>query len=129
MKNKDKRSVAFIAKRLEELGFTLIATAGTATVLQRYGVHATSVKKIHEGRPNVLDGMRNGEVQLIINTPSGRLPRADEIKIRAAATAFGIPCVTTVSGAQALLTSLEVFQKQPMRVKPIQEYHAEIVRA
>jgi len=126
VKNKDKRAVVLIAKRLEELGFGLIATHGTAKVLQRYGVHATPVNKIHEGRPNILDRIKNGEVHLIINTPSGRLPRADEIQIRSAATLLGVPCVTTMSGAQASITALEALQKQPLHVKPIQAYHHEV---
>ena len=129
VKNKDKRAVVLIARRLEEMGFQLIATAGTAKVLQGYGVHAEAIKKIHEGRPNVLDRIKNGEVQLIINTPSGRLPRADEILIRSAATALRIPCVTTISGAQASLTALEALQSHPIHVKPIQAYHQEVVRA
>lgn len=128
VKNKDKRAVAFIAKRLEDLGFRLIATQGTAKALQRYGVHATAVKKIHEGRPNVLDGIKNGEVDLIINTPSGRLPRADEVQIRSAATALGIPCITTISGAQASITGIEALQRHQIHVKPLQAYHQEIVR-
>ena len=129
VKNRDKRAVVLIAKRLEELGFQLIATAGTANALRRYGVHAAAVQKIHEGRPNVLDWIKNGEVHLIINTPSGRLPRADEILIRSAATALRIPCVTTISGAQASLTALEALQSHPIHVKPIQAYHQEVVRA
>ena len=128
VKNKDKRAVVFIAKRLEELGFQLIATSGTAKVLQRYGVHATSVKKIHEGRPNVLDWLKNGEVHLIINPPSGRLPRADEVRIRSAATALGIPCVTTIAGAQASITALEALQKHAIHVKSIQAYHHDVAR-
>ena len=128
VKNRDKRAVLFVAKRLEELGFSLVATVGTAKALQRSGVHAAAVKKIHEGRPNILDAIKNSEIQLIVNTPSGRLPRADEVQIRSAATAMGIPCVTTMSGAQALITGLEAFQKQPLRVKPIQAYHQAVVR-
>ncbi|MBI4323125.1 MAG: carbamoyl-phosphate synthase large subunit, partial [Candidatus Omnitrophica bacterium] len=128
VKNRDKRAVVLIAKRLEELGFQLVATSGTAKALQRSGVHATSVQKIHEGRPNILDAIKNGGVHLIVNTPSGRLPRADEVRIRSAATALGIPCVTTISGAQALVTGLEVFQKHALGVKPIQAYHQEVAR-
>ncbi len=124
VKNKDKRTVGLIAKRLEELGFRLIATAGTAKALQGYGVHAAPIKKIHEGRPNVLDLIKNGEIRLIINTPSGRLPRADEVRIRSAAATLGVPCVTTISGAQACVTALEVLQKQAIRVQPLQSYHA-----
>jgi len=128
VKNKDKRPVVLIAKRLEGLGFQLVATQGTARVLQKYGVHAAIIKKIHEGRPNILDRMKNGEIQLILNTPSGRLPRADEIHIRSAATALGIPCITTISGAQASLTAIEILQKHHMHVKPLQAYHQELAR-
>ncbi len=127
VKNKDKRAVVLLAKRLEDLGFQLIATQGTANALRRYGVHASAVKKIHEGRPNVLDFIKNGEVHLIVNTPSGRLPRADEIRIRSAAIALGIPCITTLAGAQASVTGIETLQTRPLRVKPIQAYHHEIV--
>ena len=74
--------MTLVAQRLEEMGFDLVATQGTVKALQRAGVHARSVKKIHEGRPNVLDLIKSGEVQLVINTPTGRLPRADEIQIR-----------------------------------------------
>ncbi len=128
VRNQDKRHVVLIAKRLEELGFTLIATQGTAKAVQRYGVHAIPVKKIHEGRPNVLDRIKNGEVHLIINTPSGRLPRADEVLIRSAATAMGIPCVTTLAGAQASLTAIETLKRHAMSVHTIQSYHQHIAR-
>jgi len=128
VKNRNKRAVALIAKRLEELGFQLIATQGTAKALHGFGVHATPIQKIHEGRPNLLDFMSNGQVHLVINTPSGRLPRADEVRIRSMATALGIPCVTTISGAQASLTGIEAARKYPLGVKPIQAYHQELVK-
>ena len=127
VKNRDKRTVVLVAQRLEELGFSLVATQGTAKVLQRYGLHAAAVKKIHEGRPNVLDLIKSGEIQLVINTPSGRLPRADEIHIRSAATALGIPCITTIAGAQASVNGIEALLKHQLRVKPIQDYHNEVV--
>ena len=129
VKNRDKRAAVFVAKRLEELGFRLIATQGTAKALRGHGVHAEPIQKIHEGRPNVLDRMTNGEIQLVINTPSGRLPRVDEIRIRSAAAALGIPCVTTLAGAQASLTGIEVLQTQRLGVTPIQEYHRRIMRS
>jgi len=128
VRNKEKRVAVLLAKRLEELGFQLVATQGTAKALQRSGVHATAIKKIHEGRPNILDLVKNGDVQLIINTPSGRLPRADEIRIRSVATVLGIPCITTIAGAQASITGIEALQKQQLRVKPIQSYHQEVAR-
>ena len=126
VKNRDKRGVLMLAKKLEELGFQLIATQGTAKVLQRSGLHATAVNKLHEGRPNVLDWVKNGHVQLIINTPSGRLTRTDEAQIRSAATAMGIPCVTTMAGAQASVTALEILNTQTLRVKPMQAYHQDV---
>jgi carbamoyl-phosphate synthase large subunit len=123
VKNQDKRQIALVAERLEELGFELVATQGTVKALQRYGLHARPVKKVHEGRPNVLDLIKSGQVQLVINTPSGRLPRADEILIRSAASALGIPCITTVAGAQASVNGLGALRKHELTVAPLQRYH------
>jgi len=123
VKNRDKRSVALVAQQLEELGFELVATQGTAKALQRYGIHARPVKKIHEGRPNVLDLIKSNQIQLVINTPSGRLPRADEVHIRSAATALGIPCITTIAGAQASVNGIRALLKRELTVKPLQRYH------
>ena len=128
VKNRDKRSIAFIAKRLEELGFELVATSGTAKALQRYGLHTAPIMKIHEGRPNVLDLIKNGKIQLIINTPSGRLPRADEIQIRSAAVTLGIPCITTIAGAQASVNGIEAMRRYGLGVKSLQAYHQLIRR-
>jgi carbamoyl-phosphate synthase large subunit len=123
VKNRDKRAVILVAQRLEEMGFQLVATRGTVKTLQRYGVHAQLVNKIHEGRPNVLDLIKSGAVQLVINTPSGRLPRADEVQIRSAATTLGIPCITTMSGAQASVNGIGALLKHQMSVKSLQAYH------
>lgn len=123
VKNSDKRSVILIAQQLEALGFKLVATQGTAKTLQRYGIHVIPVKKIHEGRPNILDLIKSSGVQLIINTPSGRLPRVDEIQIRSSAVVLGIPCITTIAGAQASVNGISVLLKRSFNVKPIQQYH------
>jgi carbamoyl-phosphate synthase large subunit len=128
VKNRDKRAVMLVAQRLEEMGFDLVATEGTAKALQRYGLNARPVKKIHEGRPNVLDLVKSGQIHLIINTPSGRLPRADEIQIRSAATTLGIPCITTVAGAQASVNGIATLLKHDLTVTPLQRYH-ELLRA
>ena len=128
VKNRDKRSVVLIAQRLEELGFSLVATQGTLKALQRYGLHAQPVKKIHEGRPNVLDLLKSGQVHLVINTPSGRLPRADEIHIRSAAATLGIPCITTMAGAQASVNGIAAMLKHQLTVKSLQEYQ-QLLRA
>jgi carbamoyl-phosphate synthase large subunit len=127
VKNRDKRAVVLVAQRLEEMGFQLVATQGTAHALRRYGVHAQPVKKIHEGRPNVLDLLKSGQIQLVINTPSGRLPRADEVQIRSAAAMLGIPCITTIAGAQASVNGIRALMKHQLSVKPLQRYH-ELIR-
>ena len=123
VKNSDKRAIILIAQRLEELGFEVVATQGTMKTLQRYGIHAQLVKKIHEGRPNILDLIKGGQIQLVINTPSGRLPRADEIQIRSAATMLGLPCITTIAGAQASVNGIAALAKRQLTVCPLQRYH------
>ncbi|MBI4343573.1 MAG: carbamoyl-phosphate synthase large subunit [Candidatus Omnitrophica bacterium] len=128
VKNEDKRFITLVAQQLQQLGFELVATHGTAKALQRLGVRATPVKKIHEGRPNVLDLITDGQIQLVINTPSGRLPRADEVRIRSAAAALGIPCITTIAGAQASVSGIAALLQRPLTVKPLQEYHAALRR-
>jgi carbamoyl-phosphate synthase large subunit len=128
VKNRDKRAVILVAQRLEALGFQLVATQGTVKALQRYGVDAKPVKKIHEGRPNVLDLIKSGQLHLVINTPSGRLPRADEIQIRSAAAVLGIPCITTIAGAQASVNGIAALLKRELTVTPLQRYH-ELIRA
>jgi carbamoyl-phosphate synthase large subunit len=123
---REKREVVLIAKQLESLGYAIVATRGTASVLQRCGVKVRVVNKIHEGRPNVLDLIKSNGIHLIINTPAGRTPRADEAKIRAAATALGIPCITTIAGAQASVHGIYAMLKEGLDVRPIQEYHQRI---
>jgi carbamoyl-phosphate synthase large subunit len=122
VKNRDKRAVLLAAQRLEEMGFELVATQGTAKALQRFGLRAQPVKKIHEGRPNALDLLKSGQIHLVINTPSGRLPRADEVKIRSAAAMLGIPCITTMAGAQASVGGIAALRKRRLTVKPLQDY-------
>ncbi len=123
VKNRDKRAVVLLARELAELGFDLVATQGTAKALQRHGVPTRPVNKIHEGRPNVLDLLTDGQIHLVINTPSGRLPRADEIQIRSAATLLGIPCITTVAGAQASVNGIAAMLKRRLGVKSLQRHH------
>jgi len=126
VKNKDKRKIVFIAKRLKDLGFSLVATSGTAKVLKKHGVSVRTIYKIQEGRPNVLDLMKNREIQLIINTPSGKVSREHEVKIRSHAVQYGIPIVTTIPGAQATVNALESLLGEQFSVKSLQEYHREM---
>jgi carbamoyl-phosphate synthase large subunit len=104
---RDRKAIVPIAARLAALGFDLICTGGTAATLAAEDIRVAVVRKIHEGRPNVLDHLANGALALIINTPSGRGARTDEGRIRAAAVSHGVPCITTLAGARAALAALE----------------------
>ncbi|RKY34628.1 MAG: carbamoyl phosphate synthase large subunit [Candidatus Duberdicusella sinuisediminis] len=126
VKNSDKRAIVFIAKGLRDLGFEILATEGTGKVLKSNGIPCLVLPKVSEGRPNILDYIKDKKVNLIINTPSGRIPRQDEIKIRSEAVKHEIPCITTISGAQASLSAIEVFRREDFQVKPIQIYHKEV---
>jgi carbamoyl-phosphate synthase large subunit len=112
----------FIAKALSDLGFHLYATDGTSHMLQMNGIPVERIRKVSEGHPNVVDLMRRGEVHLIINTPSSRSPRKDEVTIRSNAVASGIPLITTVSGASAAVNAIERLLRDEPRVKALQDY-------
>jgi carbamoyl-phosphate synthase large subunit len=126
VRDKDKRSVVFIARKLQDLGFNLYATSGTATALEKSGVKVKVLPKIAEGRPNILDLMKDGKIQLVINTPSGRIPRQDEIKIRSQVVLYNIPYTTTISGAQATVNGIEAMLKKDLGVKSLQAYHKKV---
>ena len=123
--NKDKRSIVFLAKKLVDLGFEIVATKGTAKVLVNNGIPVQTVFKVGEGRPDIVDQIKNGEIHLVINTPSGKKPKADEVAIRSQSVAHNIPCITTLSGAEAAVNAIESL-KRGMSVKSIQEYHRNI---
>ena len=121
--DRDKQKVAEIARAYVDLGFELIATGGTAAVLQQAGLKVERIHKISEGRPNAVDFMKNKELQLIINTPAGQTPRADEVKIRTTAVYTGTPIMTTLSGAKAAALGIAALKKSGYAVKTVQEYH------
>jgi carbamoyl-phosphate synthase large subunit len=122
--NRDKRAIVVLARRLEELGFTLFATRGTAAVLHRNGIRVTPVRKRSEGAPNVVDLIRAGRIDIVINTPYGRGPRTDGSEIRMAAAAARIPCVTTLQGALAAIHGIEALRRVMPAPRPLQDYHA-----
>jgi len=119
----DKPRVAEIARGLTELGFTLFATSGTATALKAAGVSVTKLFKLSEGRPNALDMLKNGELALIINTPSGKSAREDEVKIRSTASSSRVPVMTTLRAARASLEGIRALKAGGYSVKPLQEWH------
>lgn len=123
--NKDKRSIVFVAKKLNDLGFEIFATKGTAKVLANNGIPVKIVYKVGEGRPDIVDKIKNGEIDLVINTPSGKKPKVDETAIRSQSAAHNIPCVTTLFGAEALVNGIESLRRG-MSVSSLQEYHQRI---
>jgi carbamoyl-phosphate synthase large subunit len=123
MAQRHKSDMIEPARTLKGLGFKLVSTPGTAKVLQEAGLEVEIVKKLQEGRPNLLDYLANGDIQYIFNTPSGKGARTDEGKIRAAAVSHGIPCVTTLPGCMAVVQALEALAESPIpQVKAIQDW-------
>jgi carbamoyl-phosphate synthase large subunit len=118
-----KKEAAAVAKQFSDLGFELIATGGTADVLEKAGLKVQRIFKLSEGRPNAIDLLKNKEIQLVINTPSGAKPRADEVKIRTTAVYTGTTIMTTLSGAKAAARGIAAIKESGYAVKTIQEYH------
>ncbi len=126
VRDSDKNNLLNVARHLADLRFEICATAGTARVLRDAGLDVQPLFKLSEGRPNVLDLIKNGEVQLVINTASGQTPHADGIKIRAAAVQHRIPIMTTVAGASAAVLGIRALREKGLTVRPLQEYHEEL---
>jgi carbamoyl-phosphate synthase large subunit len=125
VKDSDKEAVIPVAREFVKLGFGIISTSGTAEALAKAKIKVTKVFKLHEGRPNVLDRIKNGDINFIINTPSGKIPREHEVEIRNAALAAKIPIMTTVRAAQASANGIRSLQKSKLQVRSLQEYHAD----
>ncbi|GAA5147218.1 carbamoyl-phosphate synthase large subunit [Prosthecobacter algae] len=124
VKETDRANVARIAKGYADLGFTLYATAGTGQVIKDAGTDVNILPKLASGqRPNVIDLMKNKDMALVINTPSGKNPREDEIKIRTAAMQNRIPIMTTLRGADAAMRAIKSLQAADVEVRALQEYH------
>jgi carbamoylphosphate synthase large subunit/REP element-mobilizing transposase RayT len=124
VKDADKEAIIPVAREFLNLGFEIISTSGTAEALSRAKIKVNKVFKIHEGRPNVLDRIKNGDINFIINTPSGKIPREHEVVIRNAALAAKIPIMTTVRAALASANGIRSLQKRKVQVRSLQEYHA-----
>ncbi len=122
----DRAAILEVAKRFQDLGFNILATQGTHEFLSRRGIHSQPVKKLHEGRPNIIDAMTNKEIQLIINTPVGKLSKEDDSYIRKSAIKFKIPYITTIPAALAAAKGIESYKKGRGEVKSLQNYHADI---
>jgi carbamoyl-phosphate synthase large subunit len=120
----DKGQAVLLARRLVRLGFKLMATQGTAARLREVGLEVEEVFKVNEGRPNIVDHIKQREVALIINTPLGRVSHRDEQEIRQAALQYNVPCVTTMTGARAIVEALGAQTTNQITVHSLQELHA-----
>jgi carbamoyl-phosphate synthase large subunit len=123
-----KEHVVDLARRLERLGYELLATRGTAQCLEEAGIKVERVKKLQEGHPNLLDFIVNGDLQLVMNTPSGKGARTDEGRIRAATVFHGIPCITTIQAADAAVKAMEAMREEEISVQAIQDRFPQYAR-
>ena len=123
VKNRDKRNVVFVAKKLSDLGFKIYATKGTGKALANNGIAVQFINKVSEGRPHIVDMIKNGEIHFIINTPGGKDTKADGVLIRSGAVQYKIPYTTTLSGAQAVVNAIETMKRGPINVKALQDYY------
>jgi carbamoyl-phosphate synthase large subunit len=128
VKDADKPKIVKIAKKFMELGFKIFATEGTARYLKQNGIEAELALKVSQGRPNVVDMIINGQIQLIINTPSGKTGKTEGYEIRRTAVEYGVPYITTIPGAIAAAKAIEAIKKGEITVKSIHEYHEEVRR-
>jgi carbamoyl-phosphate synthase large subunit len=122
--DRDKRAVVLVARRLVDLGLTLLATDGTARVLERWGVPVARIGKVTEGDQAIVEGLRDGSIDLVFNTPDGPDARGDGLLIRQAAASNGVPCVTTLAGMSAALLGVEALQREGFTVRSLQSRHA-----
>ncbi|MBI3819368.1 MAG: carbamoyl-phosphate synthase large subunit [Planctomycetes bacterium] len=125
VKDADKRKALPIARNFVDLGFQLVATEGTYNALRSAGIECERVNKVHEGRPNVLDLLANRDLSLVINTPHGQAPRADDVRIRSRAVQLGVPVITTLSGAQAAVSGIGALKRRNYDVIALQDWMAE----
>ncbi|MEM7199288.1 MAG: carbamoyl-phosphate synthase large subunit [Planctomycetota bacterium] len=129
VRDEDKRLILSLVSRLHHLGFEILATSGTARALTNSGIPAQRVLKVHEGRPHVVDMIKNRQVVLIINTPSGQMERSDDVLIRSNAVSFKVPCITTLAAASATIQAIEWIQRQPLDARPLQSYHHDLTQS
>src|SRR5687767_5531121 len=126
VKDSDKPRAVEIARRLDQLGFTIYSTSGTAKTLTDAGVKVKRIAKISEGRPTAVDLIKNGQIQMVINTPGGMVPRLDENAIRSAAYAHNVCIMTTITGAAAAVDGIRALKEKDVGIRPIQKYRGNV---
>jgi carbamoyl-phosphate synthase large subunit len=126
VKDADKPRAAEMARALADMGFTILSTSGTANMLAASGIPVKRVPKISEGRPNAVDMIKNGQIQMVINTPSGMIPRRDENRIRAAVYSHNVCIMTTIGAARAAVEAIRALRTKPVGVRPLQKYRGNV---
>jgi carbamoyl-phosphate synthase large subunit len=124
--DRDKAAVGEVTRQFHQLGFRILATEGTRKFLEANGIESERILKMHEGRPNIVDAIKNGEINLVVNTPSGKLSQYDDSYIRKTAINYKIPYITTLAAAVAAARGIAAVRKGHGGVKSLQGYHAEI---
>jgi len=127
--DKDKIDLAPIARKIESLGFNILATEGTCRYLQEHGIASQPVKKLHEGRPNLVDAIKNGEIGLVINTPAGRSSKYDDSYIRKTAIQYKVPYITSMAAAAASAEGIEAVKRLQILPRALQDYHRQVLGA
>jgi carbamoyl-phosphate synthase large subunit len=127
--DRDKPTVAPFVRRFHELGFTIYATGGTYNFLTEQGIPAEFIFKVGEGRPNIVDAMVSGEVDLLINTPLGKKSQYDDYAMRRAAITYKVPYLTTMSATSAACEAITALRTEPLRVRSLQEWNADAAEA
>ncbi|MEK7713197.1 MAG: carbamoyl phosphate synthase large subunit, partial [Deltaproteobacteria bacterium] len=123
VKDSDKRYIIELSKKLHEMGFTIVATKGTSNFLNEHGISNQPVLKVADGRPHVVDSMKSGDIQMVINTSFGAKAVKDSYDIRRTALTQNIAYYTTIAGAKAAVSAIDALKRETLDVKPIQEYH------
>jgi carbamoyl-phosphate synthase large subunit len=124
--DRDKNKIIRTASNFRDMGFTIVSTGGTKQFLEENNIEAKYIKKVHEGRPNIVDAIKNKEIDLIVNTPAGRLSEYDDSYIRKNAIKYKIPYITTTSAALSATEGIKERQNGEYKVRSLQEYHAAI---
>ncbi|MFO7621697.1 MAG: carbamoyl-phosphate synthase large subunit [Bacteroidales bacterium] len=127
--DRDKNKIIETARNFMDMGFNILSTGGTRMFLNEHGIKASLILKVHEGRPNIVDAIKNGEINLVVNTPAGKLSEYDDSYIRKNAIRYKIPYITTTSAALAATKGIKERQNGEYKVKSLQEYHSEIENA
>ena len=123
VRDDDKPAATELALRLSQLGFEIVATGGTMSALERAGVPSTRVNKVYEGRPHVVDRLRDGDIAMVVNTTEGDAAIRDSFSLRRATLVSGVPYFTTIAAATAAVGAIEVRRESPLTVRSLQEYH------